>query len=552
MQWVTDQAAIIAVLAVVLMVVGVAVAFTKQYHKVAPNQVAVISGRKRKTADGGPRGYRIVTGGGFFLLPVLERIDYLHLNVMTFPVNVQNVPDKNGVPVSVQAIANVKLMSDEASLALAVERFLGFQRENIQAFAKENLESNLRAIVGTMTIEELIKDRASLQANAQREAVGDLAKLGLGVDLLNVQDVRDERGYIDALGKKRTEEVKRDAVIGEAEARRDAKIRSSEADQLGSTAAAQNQQKISDAERERDLVKAANEARVKAAQARIPIVAEIAAAEEQKNLNVADVAASQARVEAEARLQEAERVRHQKELEATVIVKAEKEREAAVIAATAQEQAAVKLGEAARIRMEKEGQGAQAKMTAEATGRKAAASALQAEREAEAAGELAGLRARAEGVRQQGLAEAEAIKARALGEAEGVRARALAEAEGALKKAEAFKELDEAGRFLMILEASPTAIAAVGQAVAAAIKPAAEAIGQGISAIDEVRVVDLGGRRNGESLVKDFADLPVQTLLGLVEQFKAAGVWPAIQNAISSAGMLTKAPEPPAPVGAKK
>jgi len=373
----------IVVLGLVLVTISILLTVARNYYKVSPNEVAVITGRSYVLTDPDgkkvKRGFRVVTGGGFFKFPVLERVDVIKLNILTIPVQVENVPDKNGALVSVIGVTNVKILSDAQSLPLAVERFLGFTDEQITDVARENLEGNLRAIVGTMEIEELIRDRQALQTKILSEAVADLAKLGLGVDLLTIKDINDERNYIGSLGKKRTAEVVRDATIGEAEAMRDANIKSAEARQLGETAKAKADQAISDANRERDMVIADNTAKVGAQQARIPIAAQIATAEETKELNIANVAAEQARIEAETNLQAAERKRHEAELEASTIVQAEKDRESKVIAADAEQQAATKTGEAGRIIAEKAGQGTQAKLTGEAIGRKAAAEALQAE-----------------------------------------------------------------------------------------------------------------------------------------------------------------------------
>jgi flotillin len=544
--FIAGQMVPLAVLTLVATVMGIAFVVARYRHNVAPNQVAIVSGMSRKAGDG-KVGYRVVAGGGFFLLPVMERVDYLSLNVMTFSIELEDAPDKNGAPVSVRAIANVKVLSTQEALPLAIERFLGMNMDAIQRFAKENLESNLRAIVGTLTIEDLIRDRSALQSNVTREAVSDLAKLGLGVDLLNIQEVRDAQGYITALGQTKTAAVKRDAIIGKAEAERDAKVSAAAATQKGAIAEAQSAQAISDAQRDRDIVVARNASLTQAEQSRIAIAAKVAAADETSKLNVAEVAAQKARVKAETELQEFELQRKEAELQATVIVTASRERDAMVIEAEGQQAAASKIGEALRIKAEKEGQGEQARAFAVAEGRKATAAAVQAEREAEAAGNKAGLVAEAEGHRARLLAEAEGTRAKMLSEAEGTRAKLLAEAEGALKKAEAFKALDEAGRFLMIMEASPAAIQAIGQALASALTPVAGAIGTGLGNIDELRVVDMGGSNGGgQSLIQNMANIPVETIFGLIEKAKAAGFGPAVEALAARTGLTTS---PPSKIG---
>lgn len=510
MTFVLENIAVFMVLLIVLAFLGIAITFAKNRHNVAPNQVAIISGR-----GGKEKGYRIVTGGGFFLWPILERIDYLFLNVMSFSVQVNDVPDKNGVLVDVTGVANVKIQSDQANLHLAIERFLGRRPEEIQAVAKENLEANLRAIVGTMTVEELNTDRNTLQTNVLKEAGTDLGKLGLAVDVLNIQQVTDKKGYIQSLGKARTAEVVRDASIGEANAQRDAAIAKAEADQRAAIAKATSDQAISEANREKDLIVAQNNAQVEAARAKVPLVAATSAAAEQQKLNVAEVDAQKARVLAETALQTQVAERNRAEQEATTLVTARAAAEASVIKAEGFKRAAENEGEALRIRASKE-----------AEGKVALASATKAEGEAKAAAEKAQL-----------LAKADGTKAALLAEAEGTRQKLLAEAEGALKKAEAFKALDEQGRFLMILEASPVAIHAIGEAIGKALQPAAEAIGQGIGAIDELKIVDMGGAGNSQNVLSQFANMPVETLTTIVTKMEAAGMGPLVKDLMSKFGI---------------
>ena len=117
------------VLAVVLALFIAAALFSRNYLKVSPNIVAVLSGRKRKLADGRLVGYRMVRGGAALRIPLLEKVDYLSLNVMTIPLEITRAYTLKGVPVSVKAVANVKIRSDETSLHAAAERFLGMSHE---------------------------------------------------------------------------------------------------------------------------------------------------------------------------------------------------------------------------------------------------------------------------------------------------------------------------------------------------------------------------------------------------------------------------------------
>jgi len=217
---------LVLVAAVVLVVLMTAV---RNYIKVPPNRVAVFYGRKHKTHDGKLVGFRLVTGGAGWKWPVLENVTYLDLSVFPIDLDVRDVPNIDGVLVSVQAVANVKVRSDEQSLTAAAERFLGLPPQGVKEIAYKNLEGHLRSIIGRLTVEEIVRDRAKFNQEVLTEAAADLAKIGLGVDVLTIQKVSDAEGYIEALGKKRTAEVKRDATIGEAEAAREATMKSSTA-----------------------------------------------------------------------------------------------------------------------------------------------------------------------------------------------------------------------------------------------------------------------------------------------------------------------------------
>src|SRR5208282_2953919 len=130
---------IIVVFVVLALLVAMAL-FARNYLKVPPNAVAVFSGRKRRTADGKFVGYRF---------PLLEQVDYLSLNVFTIPLEIKRAYTLKGVPISVKAVANVKIKSDDMSLSAAAERFLGMSHEEIQRVIFQTLEGHLRSILGT-------------------------------------------------------------------------------------------------------------------------------------------------------------------------------------------------------------------------------------------------------------------------------------------------------------------------------------------------------------------------------------------------------------------
>ncbi|MFH1738850.1 MAG: SPFH domain-containing protein [bacterium] len=537
---ISAQTFLVPVLVVMLVVVFFAVVriLARSYIKVAPNEVLVIYGRKYKyvDADGktATRGFRLVTGGAALRIPLLENSRMLPLDAFQVKFAVQNVPSKEGVRVTVNSVATLKIGSEETMLGDAVRRFLDRDLKEIQEFAREVMEGGLRGVVATMTVEQLVQERTQFGAAVQEQVTGDLQRLGILLDNFLIQDVSDNVGYIDALGQKQTAEVKRDASIGEAEAKRDEDIRvaeaqrqadekSSDAKRAGETAKAQAEQAISNASRERDTIKAQNDAKIAAEQAKILIAAEIAKAEKDKELRVAHVAAEEAEVQSRTLLQEKERERKDAELRATIIVQANRNKEAqivtaegvresTIIKAEGDRRAAELLAEAERIKREQLAQGEMITAERDADGRKARASARQTELEAEARGTQATMEA----------------------EAKGIKAKLEAEAEGVRKKAEAYRALDQAGKLLLILEHLPEVLRAGGDAIHQAglgtVAPMAEAIGTGLSGIEEVRIIDLGGssgsadgQPGADALSRFMGNIP-KTTFDLLQQVRALGL----------------------------
>ena len=260
----------VVILVVVLALFIAGCLFSRNYIKVSPNAVAVFSGRKRKLPDGRVVGYRMVKGGAALRIPLLEKVEYLSLNVMTIPLEIKRAYTLKGVPVSVKAVANVKIRSDDTSLQAAAERFLGMSHDQIQQVIFQTLEGHLRSILGTLTVEEINSDRQSFAQKLTSEAAADLEKMGLGVDVLTIQEISDEEEYLNALGKRRTAEVKRDATIGEAEATRDAKIKSAQALQEGEKARFAADAEIAQAQRDFLIRQAQYQAEIETAEGDAP------------------------------------------------------------------------------------------------------------------------------------------------------------------------------------------------------------------------------------------------------------------------------------------
>ncbi len=218
--------AIFAIFALFFVLLVLAMVYSSRYKKVGPNEVLIISGRGTAVMDpasGKPyrRTFRVVRGGGTFIWPVLERTDHLSLELMTIEIVTPNVYTMQGVPVTVDGVAQVKIGSDDVSIVTAAEQFLSKKVVEIQNVALQTLEGHLRAIVGAMTVEEIYKDRDKFAQRVQEVSALDMKNMGLTIVSFTIKNIHDENGYLDALGQARIAEVKRDAVIGQANAQRD-------------------------------------------------------------------------------------------------------------------------------------------------------------------------------------------------------------------------------------------------------------------------------------------------------------------------------------------
>jgi flotillin len=499
----------VIILFVLLAIFIAAGLFSRNYIKVAPNMVAVFSGRKRKLPDGRIVGYRMVRGGAALRIPLLEKVDYLSLNVMTIPLEIKRAYTLKGVPMSVKAVANVKVRSDEASLHAAAERFLGMTHDNIQKVIFQTLEGHLRSILGTLTVEEVNSDRGSFAQKLTSEAAADLEKMGLGVDVLTIQEVSDEEEYLNALGKRRTAEVKRDATIGEADATRDSKIRSAQALQEGERAKLSAEAEIAMAQRDLSIRQAQYQAEVKTEQARADQAGPLSQAKARQAVVAEEVKVDRTRTQEQIAVQEQEVLRKQKELEATVIKPADAERQAVIVRAEAAKMSAVLEAEGRRTALIAIAEAEQERLRKEGTGR---AAALEVE----------------------GKAEAAKIEAIGLAQAKAIEAQGLAEATAILRKAEAWKQFNESARLQTILEKLPAIIQASSGVFGAVAAP--------MGNIDKLVVIDQGN--GGANRVAQTAPTVVFQFL---QQLQALGLdLPTImkQLGVKQDGAAEVKPEP--------
>ena len=276
-----------------------------------PNEVLIFSGRTNRLSDGTTVGYRIIRGGRGFRIPLLEKVDRLRLNTIPIDLTVTNAYSKGGIPLTVRAIANVKVASNETDLANAVERLLGNSLDEIQILAKETLEGNLRGVLASLTPEEVNEDRLKFAKELLDEADNDLSALGLQLDTLKIQSVEDDRGYLDAIGRQQTAHIISAAEIAEAQKEETARLAQADA--------------------KKKIIEAENEVRIREAQ-----LAALSEAEEAR----VSVARRLAEAQAEQELAEEEIRLAEKRQRAEVVVRAEAERRA---------KEEIAIGEAAKI-----------------------------------------------------------------------------------------------------------------------------------------------------------------------------------------------------------
>jgi flotillin len=319
------------------------IVWAHQYTKAGPNEVLIISGRRpRKGVDARQAGYRIVRGGGTYVRPFREQVQRLSLELMQFDVRTGETYSMHGVPLQVDGVCMVKVDPTDEGIQLAAEEFLSRGRDDIARTAQQAVEGHLRAAVGAQSIEDVYRERAMLVAATKELAGPDLSKMGLEIVSLTIRSIGDKQGYLEALGRPRTAQVKRDAVQGEAEAEREAKaaryaadtaieesrrdheVRKSSFKEEGQTAAAQ-------ADFAYDLQRAVVQQQVRAQELQVEIV------ERQKAIE----------------LMEAEVRRRVNELEAEVIepAKSEARRIEALAEARKEELAAQGAGEADAVRL---------------------------------------------------------------------------------------------------------------------------------------------------------------------------------------------------------
>jgi flotillin len=332
--WVIAGLAVLAV----LMVMGL---LAKMFRKAGPHEALIIYGM---------RGTRIVKGGGTIIFPMIEQCRELSLELMSFDVAPQqSLYTQQGVAVTVEAVAQIKVKSDPESVRTAAEQFLTKRPEQREGLIRLVMEGHLRGIIGQLTVEQIVKEPEMVADRMRSTNASDMAKMGLEVVSFTIKEVRDKNEYITNMGRPDIARIKRDAEVAAAEAERDIAIKRAESQRAAAVAKAQADQervaaetaslaKQAEAERDLDIKKANFLEMTKKAQATADKAYEIETNVMQQQVVAEAVRVQQVEREAQVKVQEAEIARRERELIATVLKQAEIERQRIETLATAERQ----------------------------------------------------------------------------------------------------------------------------------------------------------------------------------------------------------------------
>ncbi len=299
------------------------------YYICQPSEVLIFAGGRYRVGETKKKvGYRLVKGGSSVRVPLLEQAFRMDLSNMIIELKVNNAYSKGGIPLTVESVANIKVAGEEPTIHNAIERLLGKSRQEIEKLAQETLEGNLRGVLAALTPEQVNEDKIAFAKSLLEEAEDDLEKLGLVLDTLQIQNISDEVGYLDSIGRKQQAELVRDSRIAEAKTHTESVVRSAE-----------NQKNTSLKQIETEIAMARAEAERRIQDAMTKRQAVVAEAE-------ADIGSEVARNQAEVAVQK-ERIKQvEQQLQADVVAPAEAECKRAIAKAKGDAAAIVEPGKA--------------------------------------------------------------------------------------------------------------------------------------------------------------------------------------------------------------
>ncbi len=400
----------IIIAVVVLLVVLFVWFFAKQYRKVGPNEILIISGgRKGKITlpDGGTQeiGFRFRIGGGTFVNPFFERVERMPIEVIPIHGKISEVMTNNNIPVNVEYAAQVRIDTSEYALYLAITNFLSKGTEGIREVSQTILEGKVRELIGQYTVEDLLTKRSEFVAKVSGDTQADFNQLGLVLMSFGLNDVMDTQGYLEALSRPHITQAKYEAEVDQAEKNRDITIRSAQARKEGEIARLQAEAEIAKINWQNEALKSESQVEVNKKKAHADMAYELERYRIQQELKQEEFKLKRLEMDESIALEDLNIKKKQKELEANVI----------------------KPAEARKLQVQTEAEAESFRIKTEA---EAKVEAKQAEDKAEA-----------EKLRMLGQAEAESLKA----------------------KAKAFETYNQAAIYQMILEKMPELASAVSE-----------------------------------------------------------------------------------------
>jgi len=446
---------ILIALGIVLAIFLPIVIYAARYKKVPPDKAMVVYGR----AFEGGRGYRVYSGGGKWIRPITEAYEFLPLDVRTQDVVVTDIVTdvkESGARLNIKAVAQVRISDDPDTLRTAAGQLLHKRDEQINEIALKTLEGHVRGICATLTIEQINSERDAVATQVQGLAAADLKNIGLEIRSFVIKEIEDERGYLDALGVKKTEEVKRDARIGKANANREATIAEAQAAQQAEKANAEAEGNVAMFHRDRDITVQQSEAKVEMERANREIAFDIQMATRQQELVVEQKRIDIRAKEQEVLVQQQEVKRKEQEQTAEQVVPAKAKADAVAVEADGERRRLIAIADGERERL-----------TRVATGD-------------------------AERIRQTGTAEADIIRLKGEAEAYAIKAKGLAEAEAMHAKAEAWEQYGRAAVTQLIVEKLP------------------EIVGNAAKSLEGTSKLIIMGERGPSSLVGSVVDIAAQ------------------------------------------
>ncbi len=317
-------------IAIVLTLLGLMMAMATLYRKAGPHEALIVYGL---------RGARVVKGRGVVIFPMVESYRQLSLQLMSFDVAPQqDLYTKQGVAVTVEAVAQIKVKSDPESILTAAEQFLTKTDQAREGLIRLVMEGHLRGIIGQLSVEQIVKEPEMVGDRMRATCAEDMSKMGLEVISFTIKEVRDKNDYISNMGRPDVARIKRDADVASAEAERDTAIRRAEALRASAVAKSQaDQERVlaealslaaqAEAQRDLEIRKAQYVETIKRQQAQADKAYDIQTNMMQQQVMMEAVKIRQVEKEQEIKVQEAEILRHEKELIATVLKGVEVERQ---------------------------------------------------------------------------------------------------------------------------------------------------------------------------------------------------------------------------------